>query len=135
MSCDNIIGVKNILMTFRDCDTDQVVGPYSHELANEDLPTWKLCPFTNEVLSHGYVRRQTANATVQMNVIRDLRVPLAWYQGCAQVDIQVEYLNGLVYTGNGGTATGDDQSDTHQVTLNLSYRLLDELLPAEQLAA
>jgi hypothetical protein len=135
MSCDNVVGVKNILLTFTDCDTEQTYGPYSHELATDTLPNWKLCPYTNEVLTQGYVRRQSANATVQMEVIRDLRIPLSYYQGCAQIDVQVEYLNGLVYTGKGGTATGDDQSDTHQVTMNLSYRTLDELLPAEQVAA
>lgn len=135
MSCENIVGVKNILMTFRDCDTDAVLGPYSHELATDELPTWKLCPFTNEVMTGGYTRRTYANSMTTLNVIRDLRIPLSWYQGCASVDIQVEYENGLVYTAKGGTHTGDDQSDTHGVTLTLSYRQIDELLPEGALIA
>lgn len=135
MSCDNIIGVKNILMTFRDCDTDTVLGPYSHELAADDLPTWKLCPYNNESITGGYVRRTYANSMATLNVIRDLRIPLSWYQGCASVDIQVEYENGLVYTAKGGTHTGDDQSDTHAVTLTLNYKQIDELLPEGALIA
>lgn len=135
MSCDNIVGVKNILLTFRDCDTQQVVGPYSHELASEDLPTWKLCPYTNESLTGGYTRRSYANSMASMNVIRDVRIPLSYYQGCAAIDLQVEYENGLVYTAKGGTHTGDDQSDTHSVTLTLSYKLIDEMLPEGALIA
>lgn len=135
MACENIVGVKNILLTFRDCDTDVTLGPYSHELSTDELPTWKLCPYTNEVLTGGYTRRTYANSMVTLNVIRDLRIPLAWYQGCAEVNIQVEYENGLVYTAKGGTNTGDDQSDTHAVTLTLSYRQIDELLPEGALIA
>lgn len=135
MSCDNIVGVKNILLTFHDCNTDQTFGPYSHELATEELPTWKLCPFTNEAVAGGYVRRSTANAGVTINVIRDRRIPLSFYQGCAAIDIQVEYENGLVYTGKGGSVTGDEQSDSHGVPMTLSYRVLDELLPEGALAA
>jgi hypothetical protein len=135
MSCDNIVGVKNILLTLTDCNTDQVIGPYAHELATDELPTWKLCPFTNEVLTGGYTRRTYANSTATLNIIRDLRVPLSWYQGCASIDIQVEYENGLVYTAKGGTHTGDDQSDTHGVTLTLSFKEIDELLPEGALIA
>jgi len=135
MSCDNIVGVKNILLTFRDCNTDQTFGPYSHELSTEELPTWKLCPYTNEALAGGYVRRTSTNAGVTLNVIRDRRIPLSFYQGCAAIDIQVEYENGLVYTGKGGTVTGDEQSDAHGVPMTLTYRTLDELLPEGALVA
>jgi hypothetical protein len=135
MSCDNFVGVKNIMATFTNCDTGDVFGPYAHELATEDLPTWKLCPYTNEALSNGYIRRQRSNSQVTINLIRDLRLPLSYYQGCAQIDIQVEYDNGLVYTGKGGSVTGDDMSDSHGVNMTLSYKTLDELLPAGALVA
>jgi hypothetical protein len=135
MACESIVGVKNILLTFHDCDTDQVFGPYSHELASDELPTLKLCPYTNETLTGGYTRRTYANSLMTMNVIRDLRIPLSYYQGCAALDAQIEYENGLVYTAKGGTHTGDDQSDTHSVTLTLSYKTIDELLPEGALIA
>lgn len=135
MACENIVGIKNILLTFKDCDTGAIIGPYSHELSTDELPTWKLCPYTNETMTGGYTRRTYANSMVTINVIRDLRIPLAWYQGCAAVDIQAEYENGLVYTAKGGTHTGDDQSDTHAVTMTLSYRQIDELLPEGALIA
>lgn len=129
MPCDNQVGVKNILLTFRDCDTDDVFGPIGHELSSEDLPTWRLCPYNNTALPGGYVKRQKGNDGVEIKVIRDLRIPLALYQGCADVAIQVEYFNGLVYSGVHGTGIGDDKSDTHEVTLNLSFKDIDELLP------
>ena len=129
--CDNIHGVKNILLTLTNCETGQVYGPYSHELSSEDLPTWKPCTWTNEALPGGYVRRTAANASANISVIRDRRVPLALYQGCGSVDIQVEYENGNVFTGKGGSVVGDEQSDAHSVALDLVFRVLNELLPPD----
>ncbi len=135
MPCDNLVGVKNILITFRDCDTDEVIGPLSHELSTEELPMVKTCDIVNETMTNGFIRRTSANASIMMNVIRDLGIPLAWYQGCAALDIQIEYLNGLVYTGLGGSAIGDERSDTHDVTIEASFETLDEMLPGTQRSA
>lgn len=136
MACDNQVGVKNILLTFHDCDSGATLGPISHELASDDLPTVRTCRYTNESMTGGYVSRSLGSPGMEMNVIRDSRVPLAYYQGCASVDAQIEYFNGLVYTGLDGSATGDDLSDTHQVTLTLTFRQeIDEILPAGTLQA
>lgn len=135
MTCDNQIGVKNILLTFRDCETDEVFGPISHDLATDTLPTWRLCEWTNEAVPGGFVRRAQASQGVEINVIRDLRIPLALYQGCSDVTLQVEYFNGLVYSAVKGTGLGDDKSDTHEVAMNISFRTIDELLPAGTLPA
>lgn len=130
MACENQVGVKNILLTFTDCDTDQVFGPLAHELSSEDLPTWRLCAYNNTAMPGGFVRRQVTSSEVEIKVIRDLRIPLALYQGCANVNGQVEYYNGLVISWVGGTGTGDDKSDTHEVTMTIAFRTYDELLPA-----
>lgn len=135
MTCKGLVGVKNILLTFYDCDTDQTLGPISHKLASDTLPTWKTCPWANESLPNGYTRRSATDVGCTMEIIRDLRVPLAWYQGCVSINAQVEMENGLVYTGVDGGALGTDQSDTHAVTLTLTFRQVDELLPAGALAA
>lgn len=129
MTCENQVGVKNILLSFRDCDTDVVYGPIAHELSSDTLPTWRLCGFNNEALPHGYVKRNPTNPEVEIAVIRDLRIPLAMYQGCSDVALQVEYYNGLVYTAARGTGTGDEKSDTHEVTMTISFRDIDEILP------
>lgn len=130
MTCENQVGVKNILITFKDCDTDAVYGPISHNLATDTLPTWRLCAYNNEPLPHGYVRRQPTNPEVEINVIRDLRIPLSMYQGCSDVTLQVEYYNGLVYSAQKGTGTGDEKSDTHEVAMTISFKEIDEMLPA-----
>lgn len=135
MPCENQVGVKNILLTFEDCDTGEIFGPISHELSGEDLPTWRLCGFTNEAMPGGFVRRTSINPGVEIAVIRDLRIPLAMYQGCSAVTLQVEYWNGLVYSANQGTGVGDERSDGHEVTLDISFREIDELLPAGTLQA
>ena len=129
MTCQNQVGVKNILLTFRDCDTDAVFGPISHLLATDTLPTWRLCPYNNEPLPHGYVKRVPTNPEVEINVIRDLRIPIAMYQGCSDVTLQVEYYNGLVYSAARGTGTGDEKSDTHEVAMTISFKEIDEMLP------
>jgi len=130
MTCENQVGVKNILISFRDCDTDEVYGPISHELSSDTLPTWRLCAYDNEALPHGYVKRKPSNPEVEIAVVRDLRVPLAMYQGCSDVNLQVEYYNGLVYSAAKGTGTGTEKSDTHEVTMTIVFKEIDELLPA-----
>jgi hypothetical protein len=130
MTCENQVGVKNILITFKDCDTDAVYGPISHKLATDTLPTWRLCAYNNEPLPHGYVKRVPTNPEVEINVIRDLRIPLAMYQGCSDVNLQVEYYNGLVYSAVKGTGTGDEKSDSHEVAMTISFKEIDEMLPA-----
>lgn len=134
MDCPNQVGVKNIMLTFTDCDTGQVYGPLSHELATEELPMWRLCNYNNESLPGGYVKRVVSNPGVEMKIIRDLRIPLAMYQGCASVSMQVEYFNNLVYSGIAGTGIGEERSDTHEVMLDMTFRDIDELLPEGLLA-
>jgi hypothetical protein len=130
MTCENQVGVKNILISFRDCDTDIVYGPIAHELSSDDLPTWRLCAFNNDALPHGYVQRKPSNPEVEIKVIRDLRIPLAMYQGCSDVNLQVEYYNGLVYSAAKGTGTGDTKSNTHEAEMTIVFKEIDELLPA-----
>jgi hypothetical protein len=129
LTCENQVGVKNIILKFFDCDTEEVYGPISHKLSSDELPTWRLCPFNNDPLPQGYVKRQATNPEVEIKIIRDLRIPLAMYQGCSDVDLQVEYYNGLVYSAAKGTGTGDEKSDTHEVTMTLSFKEIDEMLP------
>jgi hypothetical protein len=135
MTCGNQVGVKNIMLTFHDCETDRVYGPISHQLATEELPTIRACAYSNEPLPGGYVKRILSNAEIEVSVVRDLRIPLAMYQGCSEIGIQIEYYNGLVYSAVQGTGTGDDKSDTHEVAMTLVYREIDELLPAGVLQA
>lgn len=135
MGCENQIGVKNVMLTFRNCDTNEVFGPISHNLASDDLPTWRLCSYTNEAMPGGFTKRTFASPEVEINVIRDLRIPLAMYQGCSDVSLQVEYWNGLVYSAIGGSGTGDDKSDGHEVSMTIVFKEIDELLPAGELLA
>src|SRR5690606_40651228 len=65
-----IFGVKNIVLTFRDCDTDEEYGPYSHELADDTQPTYRLCSYENTVLPGGYVERTKSNNQIDLNVVR-----------------------------------------------------------------
>jgi hypothetical protein len=134
MACDLLVGVKNISLTFFDCDTGVKLGPISHILSSSDLPTIRTCRYKNTDLPGGYVKRETGSPMMEMKVIRDVRVPMAYYQGCVSVSAQVEYENGLLYTGLDGNTTDDSSSDTHEVTLKLNFLEIDEVLPTGSLA-
>jgi hypothetical protein len=134
MSCTNSVGVKNVLITFRSCDTDQVISKVSHKLATDDIPKVRTCEDKNEALPGGRSKRTQDSPTMELMVIRDLRVPLSFYQGCASMDVQIEYYNGLIYTGFEGVAVGDSRSDAHDIELEIVFERIDELLPANQVA-
>lgn len=129
-TCDNQVGVRNILIKFKDCDNDQTYGPLSHELSGDQQPTYILCDYSNEPLPGGYVRRTKGNNEISVMVIRNQTIPLALYQGCASIDITIEHFNGRVVTGLNGTATGNESSDGHEVTVTATFREIDELLAA-----
>jgi len=129
MACENVLGVKNILITFTNCETGQVTGPISHKLAKDDLPMWRLYEFKSEKLPGGYIKKHHISPECKMNVIRSLRMPLIDYQGRSSLALQVEYENGLVYTGVSGGVTGEELSDSHEVMLDIAFRQLSELLP------
>lgn len=136
MACENQVGAKNVMLTFRDCDTNEEFGPIAHELADDTQPTYRLCPYTNEELPGGYVQRTLGSSMIEVAVVRDLGIPLALYQGCSNVDVQIEHYNGLVYSASNGSGTGTDGSDAHAVTLTLIFRgQIDEILPEGQTQA
>lgn len=135
MSCDNMVGVKNIIISFTHCETGEVVKNISHKQANDELPTFRHCNWVNEAMTNGFTRRTASNANMSFSVIRDKRIPLGWYQGCASVDVQIEMLSGIVYTGVAGSVTGEDGSDSHEVQMDVTFVELDEMLPDGQLVA
>ena len=132
--CGNQVGVRNITVKFIDCDTGAVYGPIVHELSGDSQPTYRLCEYSNEALPGGYVRRTKGTNEISMSIIRDLRIPLALYQGCGGIDVTIEHFNGYVITGVGGTATGNESSDGHEVSVTATFREVDELLPAGTLS-
>jgi hypothetical protein len=124
------------MITFRHCETGQVIGPIKHELAKDDLPTIRTCDHKLDPLPGGYVKMQRSYPCVEMKVIRNVRVPLSYYQGCnVELALQLEYENGLVYTGLKGSIHGDEKSDTHEVDMKIVFRTLNEMLPPGALAA
>ncbi|MGL5733450.1 MAG: hypothetical protein ACRCYS_01180 [Beijerinckiaceae bacterium] len=135
MTCDNQLGVRNILIKFTDCDSGAVFGPINHELSGDTQPTYRLCDYANEPLPGGYVRRTRGNNEISVMVVRNLGIPLAMYQGCGAIDLTIEHFNGMVITGVNGTSTGTDSSDGHEVTITATFKEVDELLPNGPLAA
>ncbi len=129
MTCDNQVGVRNITMTFTDCDTGQVYPPLAHQLSGDEQPKYIFCEYDNEPLPGGYVRRNRSNNEMELTVIRHPGIPLALYQGCGAVSITNEHFNGRVVTGVNGTATGRNSSDGHEITITATFEVMDEYLP------
>ena len=128
--CSNIVGLKNCLLTFTNCETGEVLGPLAHELATEELPTIHAYAYTLEDLPGGFVKKKHTSAKMDMKLIRNQLIPLVDYQGRSQIDCILEYDDGHVYTGVNGGVRGEEMSDTHEVTVNLSYKEIIEQLPA-----
>lgn len=130
MSCQNQIGIRNILFTFTDCDTGTVIGPVSHKLADsESLPTVKSCPWHNTPLTNGRIKRAASNASIKLKVIPLDDIPLSYYQGSASIDTQIEYFNGRVYVGKDGAISESDGSNLEGVDMNIVFKSLHEDLP------
>lgn len=134
MSCPKILGVRNLPIRFTDCVTGTIVGPIIHKLAGDELPQFRVYPFSSEILPNGYSRQFQRSAKIMFKIQRDPRVPLKFYQGGAMLDIQVEMESGHVYTGEGGTVIGEPTSDSLEVEIEASFEIVDELLPDGALA-
>lgn len=133
--CNKIVGIKNILMTFTNCETGERVGPIAHELATDEDPKIRSHEWTQEDLKGGYTKRKHHNPFMELKVIRDPRIPLKDYQGRSAIDLQIEYIMGYVYTGVDGGVTGDPSSDTYEADMKISFAEVHELLPPGGLMA
>lgn len=133
-ACDNLVGLKNCLITFTNCDTGQVIAARSHVLSSDEIPKMRIEPYKATAMAGGYTKRESSYPRMEMKIIRELDIPLSWYQGAAAMDVQLEYENGLVYTAKAGTVQGEETSDTHEVDLKLVYKKISELLPDGALA-
>lgn len=127
MACPEYVGVKNITMTFTNCDTGERRGPMAHDIADDTNPEIKECSYTTEAMSGGRVKKTKSNARINVTVIPERGIPLAWYQGCASIDIQIEYYDGRIVTGIGGAVeTGDsDTSNFESVAVNMVFKEID----------
>lgn len=133
-ACLNQIGVKNLMIEFVDCDAPNPGGignvkATAHCLHQDSLPEIDSVPYRLEELSCGRVRRTWKNATIRINVVRDLRIPLAYYQGRAGLNVQIEYINGDVFTGLAGNVTQPEPSDTSSVQFTVAFEQITEVLP------
>ena len=134
MACTNIIGVKNILISFENCDTGETIRNVSHELATEDLPKFYTAEYVNSEMPGGRIKRTQSSPYMEMTVVVEDGIALAWYQGEASLTIQIEMASGRVYTGFSGGVTDAESSDSSDVTLKVIFDEIDELVPAASLS-
>lgn len=138
-ACQNQVGVLNLTLAFTNCDANAGSGganiaPRTHYMAKDQLPMYLVPAYTLVGTTQGRAKRQYANAKIKVDISRDLAIPLGYYQGMAAIDYQCEHLSGAVVTGTGGFVINAAESDGDQVTMNIEYALLEELLPAGSLA-
>lgn len=136
MSCPNQIGVKNVLIAFTDCDNGTAggignVAAIAHDMAQDSLPEYDFTGYKLEGVSGGRVKRTYENAKIKLKIIRNLGIPLAYYQGRASMDVQIEHINGSTVTGLSGFVTDKQESDGNEVELTLEFKPsnMTEVLP------
>lgn len=126
-NCDKTIGLRNVLLTFLDCDGNIIQGPLVHEPTEDSEPNIMMCKEKREALSSGRSKIMRGNTEItDLAVYRRLEVPLAIYQGCAAVNVTLEYYNGLVYTGLNGTVIDAEGSDGVVVNMTIIFDDIDE---------
>lgn len=136
MSCQDQIGVKNISISFTDCDSGNEAGPYAHVLSDDGaLPEIVACTAKNTELTDGKVKRARTNAGINISVQPLRSVPLAFYQGCASIDIQLEYYDGTVITGKDGNVIDAGGSTYEKADMNIRFKEIDEMRPQTARAA
>jgi len=134
MVCMNQLGVKNLTIAFTDCDAPSPGGigdvkATAHIMNQDALPEYEATPYKLEGLSGGRVKRTFKNCTVKLDIMRNQAIPLAYYQGRAGLDIQVEHINGSVFTATGGAVTDFEASDSNSVSFTAEFGQLTEILP------
>lgn len=130
MACESLVGVKNLIMSIRDCNNpDRFFPNRVHTLANE-TPQLYLSDRTNEAASGGYVRQRSTNPRIDMTVIMDRSIPPELYQANSSIDVQIEMLDGRIITGRSGSPTGENMSDLHEVQMSISFQRIDVTLVA-----
>lgn len=134
-SCQNLVGVRNLVLGFVDCSSNVVgsagtIKSRTHAMAKDELPMYMMVNYTNEGTSNGRVKRTYENCKVEIKVSRDISIPLQYYQGRASIDYQCEHLSGAVVTGLSGFVTGVETSDGDEVSMTIEFIRLEELLPS-----
>jgi hypothetical protein len=133
MACANQVGVKNLTLAFTDCRSGDAGGignvkATSHIMAQDALPELDSVPYKLTGLSAGRVKLTYKNASIKLNIVRNLAVPLSYYQGRASMDVQIEFLNGGVMTGIAGAVTEPQASDGNEVNFTVEFDSLSEIL-------
>lgn len=133
MSCANKEGVKNILLTFVDCETGEKISNISHKQPlDADNPTMIGCAFNNTDIGRGRVSVAERSEQMTLTVQGDNAVPISYYQGCASVTVQVEWFSGEVWTGEDGNVIEPDASNRASITMTLVFEKINVMLAARR---
>lgn len=132
--CPEIVGVRNIVISFRDCDTDVELRNIFHKLASDVLPVFNLCPYTYTALPGGKVQKsEGTGVSLEMEVQRVPSIPSAYYTGCAALDVTLEYYDGSVITFLNGAVIDSTGTDGNTATITAIFKEADELLSETQM--
>jgi hypothetical protein len=137
-SCANAFGIKNIFITFTVCRGSRagyVSPPISHSQFGDAMPMIRNVAHKNQQLpgKRGRVKQTPTPKSFEIEVEVEDNIPLAWYQGDATMDVDVEYLSGKIYNVLNAIPMGEEKSDTNSIKLNLDADEIGEFLAASPL--
>lgn len=129
--CPSLVGVRRLTFSFKDCDTENEWRNVVHKMNGDVLPTVLACNRTTTILPGGKVQVGEGNGhTFTADIQRVSSIPLAMYQGCAAIDVSVEFYDGTVWTLLNGAITDAAESDGNSVALTATFQVFDEVLAA-----
>lgn len=126
--CPDIVGVRNVLISFKDCDNDQEMRNVVHKVASDTLPTYNLCNYVLTALPGGKVQRSEGTGfTLEIEIQVVDGIPTAWYTGCAAIDVTLDYYDGKVLTFLNGAIIDSGGTDGNTVVISAVFKDADEL--------
>lgn len=133
-NCPAQVGVRNLVISFKDCESDNEWRNVVHKINGDTLPTVMACNKTTTVLPGGKVQvGEGTGYTFTADILRVESIPLAMYQGCAAIDVSVEFYDGSVWTLLNGSVTDATESDGNTIQLTASFQEFDEILAVNTL--
>lgn len=127
MACESDVGLKNLVLTFRDCNTGEEISAISHNLAEDTQFEWNACPYTRTSTSGRKTRVSKASVQINFTVVPSLSIPSNYYTGCAEMDVSAEFYSGRVITATNGSIVDASAMNEESVAIQARFDVLDEI--------
>lgn len=129
MSCENIKGIRNLFLSFTPCLVEgNAIVHRKHSMADDnEMPSFNACGYRNTILPGNITKIASARPTMSFSIVPQKDVPASYYTGCAEIDVDIEYFDGRIISGQGGVVISTSGMTDERVSLDLSFETITEV--------